>query len=554
MPSRHAKFLLAIALAGTLAGAGGLTAVARPARALAAESASTVGRFEVRTVPFAPEIIFRTATYTPSGKVLVRYTRDRSEDPRQVNLATMDDDGRNMRPFFSAKLPVRPKDNGIRFMVFADNKRVFLGDFVLECATSLESCKNPALVPVDYPSEVADGAHVSHRWSEMIIAPDNRHVAWTTLFTDYSAMVFTGELRRQNGRYRIAAPRIVSTVRPFLQDPRHADGVLPQPVRGGEVKQFVHGGTAISMAGAVRRDTPDSVVQDLVSGRIEGITDTPGYNETTIFSPDERLGITMTTRFSPQSDLAILGLMPRPYPASLNMGLSMLAYTYSVTGVRRSRPGNVGPALIDIRASKARPGYLGLNLNTSPDWVFSSPMSWHPSGKKAMWPETLRGKDTRRLQVVELPGYRPGAPVRTRATPTNMPYASSDLSQVIPYANTGQAHDVKVYGRASGHIVYRRSASGRIEKTYVNFSDDGQNVYSGTERMEANPRGRSTYTADVRLTGPKPGIMALKMTFGPLGGDSPAALVFERDAAGQPLTRGYVEYQGRRLDAAELVP
>ena len=123
------------------------------------------------------------------------------------------------------------------------------------------------------------------------------------------------------------------------------------------MKQFVHGGSGISVAGAVRRDVPDSVVLHLADGSVEAITDAPGYDETTIFSPDERLGITMTTRFS-KADPAILGLVPRPFPDSLNMGLSMFAYTYAVTGVRLARQGNVGPALIDVAASKNQPGYL----------------------------------------------------------------------------------------------------------------------------------------------------------------------------------------------------
>src|SRR3546814_20569348 len=103
-----------------------------------------------------------------------------------------------------------------------------------------------------------------------------------------------------------------------------------------EVQQFVHSGTALSVVGAVHRDVPDSVVQDLITGRVQAITDTPGYTETTIFSPDERLGITMTTRFSEKTDPAILGLLPRPYPDSLNMGLSMFASNFAVTVRRRS--------------------------------------------------------------------------------------------------------------------------------------------------------------------------------------------------------------------------
>jgi hypothetical protein len=420
---------------------------------------------------------------------------------------------------------------------------------------SLETCSNPALLPVRYPAEVDAGPHVMHRWSEMIVAPDNKSIAWTTLFNNGTAAVFTAELRKEGAGYVTANPLIVSTLDPFPRDPNHADGVLPQPIRGGEVKQFVHGGAAISVAGGTERDIADSVVHHLASGRMEVITRTPGYDETTIFSPDERLGVVMSARFSEKSDPAILALMPRPYPDSLNMGLNWAAYTYAVTGVRKARPGNVGPALVEIDRAKTEPGYLGTNLNTDADWVFNSPMSWHPGGKKALWPESRRGDTigSRRLQVLRLADYQPGPTVPTQPTPSAITYAVSDLSVLKGYAGKPINTDVKVYGRASGHIAYRRTSAG-IEKTYANFSEDGQNVWSGYETMQANPRGNSTYTANVRLTGPKPGLMNLRMTFGPLSGELPAQLIFAPDASGMPLTNGYVEYDGKRLNVQDLTP
>jgi hypothetical protein len=549
MPLSCRGQLLALVLTVATAACAPEQAVERPA----VRAGEGIGRYQVSTLPLPVGLRPLSATYTPSGKVLVSYGRDGSEDERQVNLATLDDDGRNFRTFFSQAVTVRPKDNGIRFMVFPDNRRIFLGDFVLECATSLETCETPELLPVDYPPEVAEGDHISHRWSEMIVAPDNRSIAWTTLLSNYSALVFTGELEREGARYRISQPQIVSTLDPFEKDPAHADGVLPQLVRGGEVKQFVHGGTAISLAGGIRRDIPDTTVLHLDSGRMETITDTPGYTETTIFSPDERLGLTMTTRFSP-ADPAILGLVPRPYPDSLNMGLAMLAYTYSVTGVRRVRPGNIGPALIDIAASKRGNGYLGVNLNSDPEWVFNSPMSWHPTSTRALWPEGRRGTGERRIQVVRLTDYRPGPPVPARATPHAVPYAVSDLSVVKDYAKASRDIDVKVYGRAFGHLTYRRSPDGTIMKTYENLSNDGRQVWSGSERMQANPAGRSTYVADVTLSGPRPGRLVLQMTFGPLGGPRPAELIFAADQSGRPATRGYAEYGGLRLEASSLAP
>lgn len=513
-----------------------------------------LGRHEISTVPVDPGTIVRSATYTPSGKVLVSFAKSAEQDERQVELATMDDDGKSFRPFFSARIPDRPKDNGLRFMIFPDNRRVFLGDFIIECAASLETCQDAKLTPVNYPPEVADGDFIAHRWSEMIVAPDNRHVSWNALLSNYAVVVFTGELHRGKDAYDIVDAHIVSTLDPFTPDPAHPDGVLPKPFLGGEVKQFVGGGTAISMVGAVRRDVPDSVVQTLVTGMKEAITDTPGYTETTIFSPDEKLGITMTTRFSKATDLAILGLVPRPYPDSLQMGLAMMAYTYAVTGVRRDRPGSIGPALIDIEASKRQAGYQGIDLNTDQDWVYYSPMSWSPDGKKAIWLEGRRNGGSLRIQTVFLPDYHPAPPVPAQITPSRLPGAIADLSVVKAYAQAASNIDVKVYGRHSGYLVYRRTPTGLFEKTYVDYSDDGQSVYSGRERMEANPRGRSTYTADVQLKGPRPGVMNLKITFGPLGGAKPAALIFSADENGAPLSRGHAQYDGQRIDVDALVP
>ena len=252
-------------------------------------------------------------------------------------------------------------------------------------------------------------------------------------------------------------------------------------------------------------------------------------------------------------DPAIFGLLPRPYPASLNMSLSAFTYSYAVTGVRLSRGGNIGPALIDIRASETTPGYIGANLGTSDNWVFRSPMSWHPGGKKAMWVEATRGTPRRRIQIVELPDYRPGVRVNAAATPDAIPFASTDLAAIPGFAEKTGNVDVKVYGRRTGLIVYRRSP-GHIEKTYANFSDDGKSFYHGKETQDLNPRGNSTYVADIRLTGATRGRMNLKVTYGPLGGARPARLSFDRDANGVPLTHGFAEFAGKRLNIEGLEP
>lgn len=112
---------------------------------------------------------------------------------------------------------------------------------------------------------------------------------------------------------------------------------------------------------------------------------------------------------------------------------------------------------------------------------------------------------------------------------------------------------MKVHGRRSRYIQYRRSAD-TIEKVYVNFSDDGRDVYAGREAMRSNPRGNSTYSAELRVKGRDEGGMNLVMTFGPLGGDNPARLIFDKDASGKSLSHGYAEFNGKRLTVDTLIP
>jgi hypothetical protein len=190
---------------------------------------------------------------------------------------------------------------------------------------------------------------------------------------------------------------------------------------------------ALSLASAVRRDTPDSVALDLATGRTKAITDTPGYTETTIFSPDERLDIT-TTRFSARTDPTILELMPRPYLASLNMALSMFAYTYAVASIRLSGEDNVEPALIDMRASGTQDNDPGRNLNTEGDWVFRSPLSWHSGRTRAMWIEGMRGTDRVRMRKVGLPDDHPARAVPPEVMPRTIAGSSFDMAVVKGFA------------------------------------------------------------------------------------------------------------------------
>jgi hypothetical protein len=262
----------------------------------------------------------------------------------------------------------------------------------------------------------------------------------------------------------------------------------------------------------------------------------------------------MSTRFSPRTNPAILAIVPRPYPASLNLGLNMFAYTYAVTGVRRGREGSIGPVLIDIAASRRDPDLPGIDLHRDAGWVYNSPMSWHPSSARAMWMEAARGDLSRqRVRILRLPDHRGGRPVAPApvAAPAG---AVRDLSVIADYARRGREISVRVYGRKAGHIDYRRTNAGLVDKRYVGFTDDGRQVWNGFERVQANPRGQSLYEADVRLDGPRPGRMDLRLRFGPLSGTMPAGIDFSPAEDGQPASRGYAEFAGRRMTVTDMVP
>ncbi|ULT54857.1 hypothetical protein L1999_17100 [Neobacillus drentensis] len=249
----------------------------------------SIGRVDVSSVPLPNDVKLQSGTYTYSGKVLISYkTENDILSADFYNLAVLNDDGTDFQVIFSGVIPTKEKANGIRYMPFQDNKRVLLGDYVLECTPNIDTCTSAELVSIEYPSILEEDARTTHHWSEIIIAPDNKHMSWTMLRSDIGAAVAIGILERKSDSYVIENVQLISTIQNFEHDPNNPGFIFPRAIRGGEVKQFVRGGNAISAVGGKRSSTPDSIVQDLTSEDLTQVTYTPGYDETTIFSPDER--------------------------------------------------------------------------------------------------------------------------------------------------------------------------------------------------------------------------------------------------------------------------
>jgi hypothetical protein len=535
------------------------------ARKMIINDTKGLGRIEVTDIPIPDFVRDASATYTYSGKVMIFYKTDSDSKVNDYkNIAVLKDDGTGFKKIFSGEIKEHEKANGLRHMPYQDNKRVLLGDYVLECSPDIDSCEKAELIPVEYPDQIVKDPRTMKHWSEIIIAPDNEHIAWTILRTDIGAANAIGVLVREEDKYIIKDIKIISTIDSFKKDEKNPEYIIPQMLRGGEIKQFVKGGAAISLAGTKKGGVLDSVVQDLNSEAITQITNTPGYDETTIFSPDELLGMVMSTRGSKRTNPAIFGLMPTPYSMFTRQGMIMSLYMYAVAGVRSLREGNVGPVLIDIEKSMNEKGYEGVLLNDPEEkWVYLSPMSWHTDGKKAMWPEMLRGSHIddggkRRIRKVELLDYEPQEPVSFVKTPEDIPY-SIELNN-ISWSTLDKNIQGKIAGKHSGYMEYKRQGKepmqgimGSTEATYVNYSDDGKTFYNGFEKSNYSFMTETTFEANVEMTGEQEGEMKFRATFSKGDYNNSPRLLFEEAEDGKPKSYGYVRYGGVELNIEDLI-
>ncbi len=524
------------------------------------------GRIEISTIPLPEGTYHIHPTYTFSGKILLGFnTEDDLGIKDYQNIAVVNDDGTEFRTIFSDVIPKYPKANGIRFMPFTDNKRVLLGDYVLECYPDIDNCETTKLVPVKYPWNIYDDQSTYMHWSEIIISPDNKYICWTMLRSDVGAANGIGELVRYEDKYIIENPKVISSSE-FLEEDSDNEGyMIPQPLRGGEVKQFVKGGTAISLVGAKDSVLPDSVVQDLTSDEITQITRVPGYDETTIFSPDEKLGIVMSTRGSEKTNFAILGHMPRPHSNFSAQGIIQHAYFYAVTCVRNFRNGNVGPVLIDIEKSMESREYKGEQLNDPEGkWVYLSPMSWHPNNKSAIWPEMIKrsmgnpdAKHTR-IRKVDLIDYKPKEAVPVQDTPTDIPYGIENGLDSID--NSSKDNSFRIKGRYSGYVEVIKTSqqsfmgpAGTTDVIYNDYSDDGKIFYNGYEKSSYSLVSESTYESKLLMTGAENGEMNLKITFSAFDNKTGMInLVFDKDENDEPKSYGFAEYMGKKLLVVDM--
>lgn len=522
------------------------------------------GRIEVRDIPLPWEGEDISGTYTCSGRVLVSYGRAKEHEGKDwYHVVTLNDDGTDVREVFDGEIPKLSGANGIRWMCFADNKRILLGDYVLECRPDIDSCEETKLVRLHYPENLDHGAGIFMRWSEIVIAPDNCHMAWTMLSLTGS-MNYLGRLRREEDAYYLEDVCAISGERAWEPDLDNEGYFVQLPPRGGELKQFIRGGRALTMAGG-GDSVSESMVLPLDSEELIQVTDTPGYEETTIFSADERLGVVMSPRFSEKTSCAVFGLVPQPQSIAVRGKFINCIYMYCVAGVRAFRKGNVGPVLIDIERSRTEGrAYRGVDLSDPEGrWVYYSPISWHPDSTRAMWNEGTRmseGEQRHRLRMCRLLDWKASAPVPAGVTPEReeIPYALPGNPPVGQGAGDGFC--IKIKGKSSGYVVNEGEPGNPpvYRTTYYGFSDDGETFYDGGMTVKASANifvpGETVFEADLSVTGKHAGEMKLRAVFRRDNPAAPAMLSFAKGEDGEPESRGYSAYDGVVLEIADMEP
>ena len=486
----------------------------------------------INTVKLPNGITYEThAIYSKTGKIIFVYKK---ENDGNIYIGVMDEDGTNLKQLWGGEWKEYYQSNGIRLMPFDDNKKILTGDYVLECSPNIDQCDSSKLLPVIYPSEAVNLPGVYIVWSEIIVSPDE-HIVWSTLSSVYEAVNFLGKLVRNEDNYTISNVQIISTIGFIEKDENDKELLKDVPLRGGEVKQFTNGGEAITLAGAGDTALAKSVFQNLVGEENYPLTYFPGYEETTIISPDGKLGLTMTTRFSPKTSSEILGFMPRPLATYTAGKMNMYAYMYGVTKVRESREGNIGPAVINIAESMSNPSYMGYDLHED-GWIFNSPLSWHPSCKKAMFSENNRKTKEKRIRIVHFDNYIPSKLLENKKTPDHISYAKplDELKKELPKEINGY------FKGKVGRMVFNKTEK-YSRSEYQNYSEDGKTFYNGYELSEyVGSQMDGKLTSNITMTGEKKGRMDLTITM-TYGGD----IIFDQD--GKTISYGYVEYDGKKL-------
>jgi hypothetical protein len=117
-----------------------------------------IGTVAVTTLPVDKTFAVRRATYSYSGRVLIGYS-----DSNEVVVCSLNDDGTDLIEVFRGTI-----NTSYRLLPFSDNRRILMGDYILECpeGTTLDNCPTDSakVVKLTLPEEFSNDPNVTEVW------------------------------------------------------------------------------------------------------------------------------------------------------------------------------------------------------------------------------------------------------------------------------------------------------------------------------------------------------------------------------------------------------
>ncbi|MCX4844513.1 hypothetical protein [Streptomyces sp. NBC_00893] len=482
-----------------------LSAVLVPAATAGAEEASSNS---LRTVPVPDSVRGpKFPSFTPDGERLV-FTGT-PQGSKRSEIMTIRENGTGLT-CLTCGLDTGSSKDLSQPLVFPDGRRMVVnsgipgeGALVLECEGKISKCRDPEVVPLNFP-EPGEG-NVLQQGREVRIAPDGKHIAFTRIPTTRTGepgyVANVGTLRRAENSYEIDDARVVSAK--------------------GEAKSFTPDGQGLVVSEYVdtpEAANPDDFLFDLETGHKTRLTYANDYDEDLEFSPDGRRYVVGSGRGS--DIFAALSQVTRPN--FIGPGLQPVFTTRF--NQRRERPDLLEPWL--VRSGSEEKGELGEPLApgaSDSGWDSRMKNHWSPdSTKVAFWQQNMKDATESRMLIADV-GDRPSNPLPVRTTPD--PDWADPLKNYVP--ETFSPTESRP-GHASGSVTIEEHQHPdnpeltTLKVTYDNFSDDGKSVINGTEQADYTPGGvvgTVHYTAGLTMSGAHEGTLTADLHADPGTGD-----------------------------------
>jgi hypothetical protein len=417
--------------------------------------------------------------------------------------------------------PVQRLRDGRRVLVAGPNNPLARWH-LLECTPSVDDCQSSQLVPIALPAN-PDPTTPILQYRVPWVTLDDAWLVWSEVRLrgpggNLSAM---GRLVRDADRYVVSDARVIAP--PLRSLALGSDSApwsqLTQPFEakfGG-----LRGGLDWVEAGTPSAGQYDTSLLDLTSGALRRLTRHPDHDEGVRFTRDEQWAVLQSARTDQRVEF--LGLLPRPpFIDWIAFSIHFVAIAgapsdgLSPGGDPDERDCYVDPWLLDRWFERGH--YIGQRLLRPEDgWVSiegnAGGFGWSPDGTRiALIERRWRGES-------------PGARLRIAALPNRTPIQAADVVGVVPTPEPGWALRYEdwvvpdtsgisvIPGRVSGTATIRNdmpsTLQGEVEVVYDDYSDDGEHVLEGFERLRIPSLivSGAAYEVDLALSGARTGSM-----------------------------------------------